>query len=131
MTTDGCGVPIVSMPLHNLLLGYRNLYEEYPQLVNAIMSNPYIYGGEDRLDTEIMQNTDSLLAKVGAGGLCVVYNIRADKGFVVKMNDASTVARKIAVLEIIKRLGWGKIDYDNQIRTITGKVVGEIKVEYD
>lgn len=129
MTTDGCGVPILSMPLKNLILGFRNLVIQYPQLVRAIMRNPYIYGGENRLDTEIMQNSNRLLAKVGAGGLCVVMNVENQEGFAVKINDCSMEARRIAVLEIINRLGWGCIDYDNKIRTIQGKIVGEIKVE--
>lgn len=128
LTTDGCGVPIVSMLLANLLIGYKNLYKSYPQIVNDIIEYPYIYGGENRLDTEIIQKTKGIIAKVGAGGLCVVYNTSLDNGFVVKMDDASTEARKIAVLEILNRLGWAQISYDNQIKTLSGKVVGEIIV---
>ncbi len=126
VTTDGCGVPIVSMPLSNLVKGYKNLCKNYPQIVSAILSNPYIYGGENRLDTEIIQNSRDLIAKVGAGGLCVVYNVKENKGFALKMHDASMPARKIAVLETLKNLGWADIPYDNKIKTISGKVVGEI-----
>ena len=129
-TTDGCGVPIVSMPLRNLVIGYKNLCKKYPEIINAILNNPYIYGGEDRLDTEIIQKTDNIIAKVGAGGLCSVYNIEKDEGFVLKINSASNPARRIAVLETINNLGWGKVDVDKTIRTIKGKVVGEIAVEY-
>ena len=125
VTTDGCGVPIVSMPLKNLVTGFKNLSEKYPQIINAIMENPYIYGGEDRLDTEIIQKTDGLIAKVGAGGLCVVYNTLTGEGFAVKMFDASTIARRIAVFEIINRLGWGSVEYDKTIKTIAGKVIGQ------
>lgn len=121
MTTDGCGVPIVSMPLHNLVKGFKNLNEKYPQIVNAILKNPYIYGGVNRLDTEIIQKT-GMLAKVGAGGLCVVYDTKRNDGFAVKMFDASMSARRIAVLD---KLG---VEYDNKIRTLSGKVVGEIRV---
>ena len=131
MTTDGCGVPIVSMPLINLVKGYKNVADKYPELIRAMIDNPYICGGEDRLDTEIMQNSKDLAAKIGASGLCVVYNIREDKGFAVKIHDASMPARRIAVLEIINRLGWAEIAYDRTIKTINGKVVGEITVECD
>ena len=131
LTTDGCGVPIVSMPLANLIKGYKNLCIKYPEIASAIISNPYIYGGEDRLDTEIIQNSKNIIAKVGAGGLCVVYNLDSKKGFAVKMNDASMPARRIAVFEILKRLGWAEIFYDNKIKTLSGKVVGEIKVHCD
>lgn len=121
MTTDGCGVPIVSMPLNNLVKGFKNLNEKYPQIVNAILKNPYIYGGINRLDTEIIQKT-GMLAKVGAGGLCVVLDTKLNDGFAVKMFDASMSARRIAVLD---KLG---LEYDNKIRTLSGKVVGEIRV---
>lgn len=131
LTTDGCGVPIVSMPLCNLVTGYKNLRQNYPQIISAILSNPYIYGGEERLDTEIIQNSGNIVAKVGAGGLCVVYNPDEKKGFAVKMNDASTPARRIAVFEILKKLGWAEIFYDNKIKTLSGKVVGEIKVHFN
>lgn len=130
MTTDGCGVPIVSMPLYNLLLGYKNLAEQYPKLINAIINNPYIYGGENRLDTEIMQNSNGLIAKVGAGGLCVVYNIALNDGFVVKIDDASMPARRVAVLEIINTLGWADIKLDKSITTLNGDCVGEIIVTF-
>ena len=127
-TTDGCGVPIVSMPLKNLVKGYKNLVEQYSKLVKSILINPYIYGGENRLDTEIIQNSDDIIAKVGAGGLCVVYNTKVNDGFAVKINDASMNARRFAVLEILKRLGWCDIACDNTIKTISGKQIGEIKV---
>lgn len=128
-TTDGCGVPIVSMPLKNLVMGYKNLYKNYPQLVKAIMENPYIYGGENRLDTEIMQNSEGLIAKVGAGGLCVVYNTKFSDGFALKMHDANMDARRFAVIETINNLGWAKIDIDKTIKTLSGKVVGKIELK--
>lgn len=127
MTTDGCGVPILSMPLKNMLNGYIKLLN-YPKILNAIKSNPYVYGGDGRTDTEIIQKTDNLIAKVGAGGLCVVLNVKEMNAFVVKINDASTEARRFALFEIINRLGWGEIKYDNRIKTIAGKVVGQVTV---
>lgn len=127
MTTDGCGVPIVSMPLKNLLKGFINLLD-YPQIVNSILENPYIFGGKDRLDTEIIQKT-GLLAKVGAGGLCVVVNTKIKDGFVIKMYDASMPARRFAVFDAINKLGWGEVDIDRTIKTISDKVVGEVVVK--
>jgi len=129
VTTDGCGVPIMSMPLYNMLKGYINLLK-YDKIVNAILNHPYIFGGENRLDTEIIQNTDGILAKVGAGGLCIVLNASKKDAFVVKINDCSMEARRFAVLEAINRLGWGNINFDNKIKTIAGKIVGEIKVTF-
>ena len=127
VTTDGCGVPILSMPLKSLAIGYIELLK-YPQILNAIKEYPYIYGGEDRTDTEIIQKTDNLIAKVGAGGLCAVLNIKEKNAFAVKINDASTEARRFALFEIIKKLGWGDTEYDNKIKTLSGKIVGKVIV---
>ena len=128
MTTDGCGVPILSMPLKNLLIGYKNLLR-YDKIVSAIQKYPYIFGGENRLDTEILQQTNGLIAKVGAGGLCVVFNVEKQDGFVVKINDCSMDARRFVVLEMINRLGWGNIQFDKSIKTLHGQVVGEVLIE--
>ena len=127
VTTDGCGVPILSMPLKNMLIGYKNLLQ-YEKIINAIQKYSYIFGGENRLDTEIIEKTDDLIAKVGAGGLCIVFNLKLKDGFVVKINDCSMEARRFAVLEMINRLGWGNIEFDKTIKTLHGQVVGEIKV---
>ena len=127
VTTDGCGVPILSMPLKNMLIGYKNLLQ-YEKIINAIQKYPYIFGGENRLDTEIIEKTQGLIAKVGAGGLCIVFNIKEQIGFVVKINDCSMEARRFAILEIINRLGWGNIEFDKTIKTLHGQVVGEIKI---
>lgn len=129
MTTDGCGVPIVSMPLMNLAQGYVRLLE-YPQILQAIKTNPYIFGGEGRTDTEIISKTKNIIAKVGAGGLCAVLNVSECNAFVVKINDASYEARRFALFELINRLGWGEIKYDNRITTIAKKVVGQVVVSF-
>ena len=127
VTTDGCGVPILSMPLKNMLIGYKNLLQ-YEKIINAIQKYPYVFGGENRLDTEIIENTHGLIAKVGAGGLCIVFNVKEQIGFVVKINDCSMEARRFAVLEMINHLGWGNIEFDKTIKTLHGQVVGGIIV---
>ena len=126
-TTDGCGVPILSMPLYNMLIGYKNLLK-YTKIIESIRNNPYIFGGEGRIETEIIEKTDNLIAKAGAGGLCIVMNIKEKDGFIIKINDCSMEARRFAVLDMINKLGWGNIEYDNKIKTLQGKIVGEIKV---
>lgn len=128
VTTDGCGVPILSMPLKNMVKGFLSLLD-YPQIIDAIKQNPYLFGGENRTDTEIIQKTDNLIAKVGAGGLCVVLNYKEKSAFALKIDDCSYEARRIALFELINHLGWGKIEYDNKIKTISGRIVGEIITE--
>lgn len=132
VTTDGCGVPIFSMPLKNMLLGYLNLFcgDKYKILTNTFLNNPYIIGGENRTDTKIIENSDGLVAKVGAGGLCIVVNTVLKEAFVVKIADCDMKAREIIVLEYLKKLGWADIYVDKSIKTISGKTVGQIEVRF-
>lgn len=129
ITKDGCGVPIFSMPLKNMLKGYLHLFTstKYEKIRNAFLENPYIIGGENRLDTKIMQNSNKLVAKVGAGGLCIVINLEHADGIVVKILDCDMQAREIATLSMVKKLNWANIPYDTDIKTLHGEVVGLMK----
>ena len=128
ITKDGCGVPILSMPLKNIVTGFLNLFcnEKYQKLTSAILENPYIYGGEDRTDTKIIQKT-GLISKVGAGGLCVVINKNKKEGFIVKISDCDMKTREIVAFEYIKKLAWGNFEPDKLIRTLHNEIVGEIE----
>lgn len=128
VTTDGCGVPIYSMPLQNIAKGYLNMFcsKDYEKIKNAILHNPYIMGGEDRTDTKIIENSDHLIAKVGAGGLCVVVNTQTEEAMIVKISDCDMKAREIVVLDALRNTHWADIETDKTIRTIHGDIVGEI-----
>lgn len=127
ITKDGCGVPICSMPLQNMVMGYLNLFCDlkYEKIKNAFINNPYIIGGENRTDTKIIQST-KLIAKVGAGGLCIVINPQLEEGFVVKVSDSNMVAREIVCADLIKNLHWGEVKIDHSIKTLHGDIIGEI-----
>ncbi len=128
ITKDGCGVPILSMPLENMVRGFLNLFcdEKYSPLTQAILNNPYIYGGEDRTDTKIIQES-GLICKVGAGGLCIAVNREKEEGFVVKVSDCDMKTRELVVIDYINRLKWGKIAAERSIKTLHGEIIGEIK----
>lgn len=128
VTKDGCGVPIMSMPLKNMLIGYLNLFTDpkYEKIKNAFLNHPYIIGGENRLDTKIMENSENLIAKVGAGGLCIVVNIEKEEALVVKISDCDMKAREIVTLDTLKNLHWADIEVSHEITTLHGEVVGEI-----
>ena len=129
-TTDGCGVPIMSMPLTNMLQGYLNIFcnPKYEKIKNAFLNHPYIIGGENRTDTKIIENSEGIVAKVGAGGLCIVVNTKSEEAFVVKIADCDMQAREIVVLQVLKNLHWAEINYENEIKTLHGEKVGKIKV---
>ena len=130
ITKDGCGVPILSMPMMNMLKGFINLFcdEKYKKIKNAYLENPYIIGGKDRLDTEIIQNSDGLVAKVGAGGLCIVVNLKEKDGVIVKIDDCNMDTRRLVVFEALNRLGWCDYRCDKSIKTLHGEIVGQINI---
>ena len=130
ITKDGCGVPILAMPLKNMLTGFINLFcvEKYSKIKNAYLENPYIIGGKGRLDTEIIQNSSGLVAKVGAGGLCVVVNIKEKDGLIVKINDCNMDTRRLVVFAALNKLGWSDYKCDKTIKTLHNDIVGEIKI---
>ena len=49
----------MSMPLEDMLRGYLNLFTNprYEKIKNAFLNHPYLIGGENRLDTKIIQNS--------------------------------------------------------------------------
>jgi len=108
ITKDGCGVPILAMPLENMLKGYLNLFldDKYSKIRDSFIQNPYLIGGDDRLDTAIMSANSALIAKVGAGGLCIVINLEKKEGIIVKIMDCDMKARAIVLIEALKQLGW-------------------------
>ncbi|MCR5265713.1 MAG: asparaginase [Cyanobacteria bacterium RUI128] len=130
ITKDGCGVPILAMPLRNMLKGFINLFcdDRYEKIKNAYLENPYIIGGMNRLDTEIIQNSEGLVAKVGAGGLCAVVNVKENDGLIVKINDCNMDTRRLVVFEALNKLGWSDYKCDKTIKTLHNDTVGEIKI---
>ena len=128
VTKDGCGVPIYSMPLSNMVMGYINLFcnPKYEIIKKAFLNHPYIIGGEGRTDTKIMTQTENIIAKVGAGGLCIVVNTLLEEGFVVKICDSNMIAREVITGDLINNIHWGKVDLDKDIKTLHGDIVGRI-----
>lgn len=146
VTKDGCGVPIYSMPLENMVNGYLNLFldEKYSKIKDAFLQHPYLIGGEDRFDTAIMSAANSahcspltahLIVKSGAGGICIVVNLEKKEGFVIKIMDSDMKARAICTIEALKQLGWlseeilendlVKAQNKTDILTLHGEKVGE------
>lgn len=128
ITKDGCGVPIPSMPLVNMAKGYLNLFcnPKYARLKNAFLNHSYVIGGEDRTDTMIIEKSDNLVAKVGAGGLCIVVNTELEEAFVVKICDADMTAREFVTVDLINNLRWTNIKLCHGIETNLHDKVGEV-----
>lgn len=128
VTKDGCGVPIHSMPLENMVKGFIKLFcnPKYDKIAKAFREYPYVIGGEDRTDTKIIAGSENLVAKVGAGGLCIVVNLESEEGLIVKISNCDMKARELLTLDSLKNLHWANIEADHSIKTLHGDIVGEI-----
>ncbi len=135
---DGCGLPVIATTLEQLGAGFLNLFTDnkYKKITDAFLKYPYLIGGEGRLDSEIINISDNLIAKVGACGLCVVVNIEKEECLVVKIADSNTEARTVAVIEALLQLNWSdenKLSSDSvnniyikKIKSQDGEISGEI-----
>ncbi len=136
-TLDGCMAPNWATTLEEMTLGFWNLFfeQETSSVQKAFLADPHILGGENRLDTQIMQMNRQLKAKVGAGGLCSVVNIDARESLSFKIVDADMKARSIIVIETLIKMGWldkNSIDdcllknaFNKTVATETGLKIGE------
>lgn len=141
LSKDGCEAPIMAMPVDNMCLGFAKCFMDYPDIKNAFKHNPDLIGGAGRIDTEIIRATQGrLIAKVGAEGLCQVFNTESGQVFAVKILDSNMQARSIVLVEALKQKGWiSETEVLNNplsnlcnkaVKTICGDVVGEIAVTF-
>lgn len=142
VTKDGCGVPIYSMPLENMVKGYLNLFldEKYSKIREAFVQYPYLIGGEDRFDTAVMTASKGLIVKSGAGGICIVVNLDKKEGLVIKIMDSDMKARAICTIEALRQLGWLseemlendliKAQNKTEILTLHGEKIGFAKCTF-
>ncbi|MDD3238074.1 MAG: asparaginase [Candidatus Gastranaerophilales bacterium] len=139
ISKDGCGLATVATTLSQLGKGFLNLFldDKYVAVKDAFLNEPFLIGGENRLDSSIIEASEgTLIAKVGAGGLIVVVNPNLGQAIVVKIADANMQARAIATTEALLQLGWLtreqvetsslKSQNDRHVTTLLGEQIGQI-----
>ena len=106
---DGCGVPVLAMPLENMAKGLLNLSKtkEGKEIISACTKNPMFFGGNNRFDTEIIKLTNGkVFAKVGACGLVGAINTKTHETLIVKIFADDHAARRNVMLDYMKQLNW-------------------------
>ena len=114
---DGCTAAAVALPLDAMARAYANLGTSAGGPVRtvreAMVAEPYMIGGADRLDTLLMQVWPGrVLAKIGAEGVYSAALPTLGLGLSLKVHDgdmkAATLAL-VAVLEaVVARFGAGE-----------------------
>ncbi len=111
IATDGCGVPVFILALHQMALAYARLSRAASdttaaaRILGAMGTHPFLVGGTDRFDTVLMQETDgAVVAKIGAEGVHTVLLRDRAIGFAIKVADGQARAQYPAVLRLLQHL---------------------------
>ncbi len=140
ITNDGCTVPVIAMPLENIAKGFLNIFtdKKYELITSSILNNPYHFGGDKRIDSELIASSGKkLIAKAGAGNICCVVNLVSQTALVIKLSDSDNFARGFILSELFKKSGMiddsSRLDaiFPSEISDENGTVLGEIKLCFD
>lgn len=109
---DGCGVVVFGLPLANMSRAYATFAaavtrgDEIPsRIARAIRTRPMLFGGSDRFDTLVIEETSgNVIPKVGAEGVHSVMVLDQGLGLTVKVEDGATRAQYPAVLRLLQLL---------------------------
>ncbi|MEX2181684.1 MAG: asparaginase [Gemmatimonadaceae bacterium] len=140
---DGCGVAVMALPLDRMALAYARFGraiaagEETPaRIAKAVRAHPMLFGGTDRFDTVILEETDgAVIAKVGAEGVHSVLVPALGIGLALKVEDGALRAQHIAVVHALQQLGVLPADLSPRLadfaakplRNTRGEQVGEVR----
>lgn len=139
---DGCGAPVLTMPLRNLAQGFATMVDpEAPHAAaaarvrGAIAAEPWFVAGTDRLDTRVCRELGTKgYVKGGAEGVYGGAVVDQGVGIAIKVLDGATRAAEVAVMGLLVRLG--AIDPAGELADLVapdvtnaaGRVVGRITV---
>jgi len=153
--TDGCSAPVFAVPLPNSALAYARLSQPdelgklraqaCERITTAMMAHPFMVGGPQRFDTDIMSSAGgSLVTKIGAEGFHGIAVMpghsglfKSGLGITIKIADGDTDLRagSVAVIQVLKTLKvlcseeiHDLVDYDRRpVRNWRNKEIGEIR----
>jgi L-asparaginase II len=114
MGVDGCGVPVHGMPLRSMATLFARLTRTRPlgdlgsfadRAVSAMRAQPYLVGGRDRLDTDLMMVSPDVVAKEGAEALACAGVLSSGLGVAVKIADGGGRATGPALIHALHGIG--------------------------
>lgn len=110
---DGCGVPVHGAPLRAIATLYARLGapERLDDLgpgaaraVDAMLAEPYLVGGRNRIDTTLMQAAPGLVVKEGAEALVCASIPGSGLGVALKVADGGFRAAGSAMVAVLTQL---------------------------
>ena len=110
----GCGVPVHGMGLREVATMYARLSDPDRQgrlapaverVVAAMRAEPYLVGGRNRIDTQIMRAAPDIVVKEGAEALNCAVASGPGLGIAVKVADGGYRAAGPALIAVLDQLG--------------------------
>jgi L-asparaginase II len=81
------------------------LSDHAARCLDAMLAEPYLVGGRDRVDTAVMKVTGTVVVKGGAEALYCASVPRAGLGIAVKIADGGSRAGSAALVRALERAG--------------------------
>ncbi len=113
---DGCGIPVIAVPLGNLALAFARLTDPRDQpearqvacerICAAMAAEPFMVAGTDRYCTRVMTATGGdALIKTGAEGVYCGALPKLGLGIAVKVDDGAQRAAEVLMGRLLRRFG--------------------------
>lgn len=113
---DGCGIPVIAIPLGNIALAMARLAQPDDQpeprqaaaarICHAMAAQPFMIAGTDRFDTRVIEATGgAALVKAGAEGFHCATLPALGLGVALKVEDGAKRAAEVAMAHMLRRLG--------------------------
>jgi len=113
---DGCGIPVIAIPLGNMALAMARLADPRDQpearqsacarIVKAMTAEPFMVAGSGRYCSRVMQALGGrVVLKTGAEGVYCGAVPGEGLGFAVKADDGGGRAAQAVVGQLLRRLG--------------------------
>ncbi|GAA0944263.1 asparaginase [Kribbella koreensis] len=134
LTTDGCGTPLLGMPLSGLALAFSRLATAPPgtpegRVAAAMRQHPDFVGGAGHQNTEVMRLLPGIIAKGGAEGV-IAMATPDGHAVAVKVIDGNPRATTALALTLLSKCGVDTTPAANLISLPVlggGQPVGEIR----
>lgn len=143
---DGCGVPVHSVPLHNMAISYLKFAApeliEDKQTASAVKKigqvmneHPTIIASHNFICTALLED-DNIIAKGGAQGVYCLALRKEKVSIALKVLSGSELIWPLLVAELLKKINYSNtatIDRLLEIRSTTihndnGRIIGETKI---
>jgi L-asparaginase II len=139
---DGCGIPVIGIPLGNIALAMARLADPHDQpegrqaacarICAAMAAEPFMVAGSGRFCTRVMEAVGPrAVVKTGAEGVYCAALPEHGLGVAIKADDGAPRAAEAAMAGVLRRLGIiGEAEaylLTQSVRNRVGLEVGQVR----